>query len=79
MAHDIQIKVLSSTTRDTIIVSSDKTPKQVLQDQGIDYSQTTSHLDSAPLSAAEMNKTFDQLGIKESALLACVVKTTNAA
>ena len=70
----IQLKIGTNTKRNTVVVDANITPKQA----DIDYSMATVHLDGAALTANEMNMTFAEHGITETATLICVVKATNA-
>lgn len=74
----IQLKIGTNTKRNTIVVDANITPKQALENADIDYSMATVHLDGAALTANEMNMTFAEHGITETATLICVVKATNA-
>lgn len=74
----ISIRVGTNTNRTTVIVPESTTPKQVLLDQNIDFSTAIVHLDGSVIKAAEMNTSFADLGIKDSATLIAVVKTENA-
>ena len=51
----VQLKIGTNTKRQTVVVPDTITPKQALEDAGIDYSMATVHLDGAPLSTVEMN------------------------
>ena len=73
------IKLMTNTDRVTRIVDDNKTPKQFLTDESVDFSSAQTHLDGAPLSASEMNTPFGQLlGASDTGILAVIVKLTNA-
>ena len=78
MAAPISVKIITNTKRNTIVASSSDTPKKLLAANDVDFAMATIHLDGAALSAAEMNQTFEALGIQESCILACAMKTSNA-
>ena len=73
-----QLTIGTTTSRTKVIVSEDTTPKQAMEDNDIDYSVATVHLDGAVVSTADMNKSFAELGVGESAMLIAVVKQDNA-
>ena len=74
----IQVTIGTNTTRNKIIVDENKTVKETLESNDIDYSKATIHLDGAPLSAAEMQSTFAALNVTESCFLTSVVKSSCA-
>lgn len=70
----VKIIVGNNVKRETVIVSEDTTMKSVLENQGIDYTRGTMHLDGAPLQPGDLNKTFAQMGVTDRAFLLNVVK-----
>lgn len=75
----IRVTVGTATRQDDVLVSEDQTPKQVLQNQKIEYATATVHLDGEIMDATRMNKSFTDLGIKDECMLIAVVKASNAA
>lgn len=74
----IKVTLGNNIDRKSVIVDENKTLKAVLEDNGVDYSRGTMHLDGASLNAGELNKTFAQLGITDKCYLLSVTKTDNA-
>ena len=74
----VKVIVGNNVKRETVIVSEDKVMKSVLEDQGIDYTRGTMHLDGAPLQPGDLSKTFAQMGVTDRAFLLNVVKADNA-
>lgn len=74
----IKVTLGNNIDRKSVIVDENKTLKAVLEDNGVDYSRGTMHLDGASLGAGELNKTFAQLGITDKCYLLSVTKTDNA-
>lgn len=76
----LRITVGNNMQRNTVMVDSNTTLRQVLTEAGIDYAtgagMTT--LDGTPLQPGDLDKTFDSFGITESAYLLRVTKTDNA-
>lgn len=65
--------------RNEVNVSENTTPRQVLEEKGIDYTRGTTSLDGSTLNPGQMDMTFAELGIKEKCYLLNVVKADNAA
>jgi hypothetical protein len=74
---DIKVKIHTNTDRKSVIVDDSKTPKQVLEAEGVDFSGAQTHLDGGALDTKGMNTSFAALGITESAIMAVVIKTVN--
>ena len=76
----IRITVGSNLKRNTVLVDDSLTPKQVFEQQDIDYTAPgcIASLDGCQLSASDMNRSFADLGITDKAVLTTVVKADNA-
>lgn len=74
----IRVTVGNNLSRTNVIVSEDTTLKQVLTDNGIDYSRGGLTLDGASLKPGDIDKTFAAIGVTESCYLLQVVKADNA-
>ncbi len=74
----VKIVVGNNVKRETVIVDSSTTLRQVLEDAGIDYTRGAMHLDGASLMPGDLDKSFGDFGIAEKAFLLQVVKTDNA-
>jgi len=75
----IQLTIGTNTKREKITVDNALTPKQVLTQQGIDYSKGQLNLDGSTLTREELNVPLATLlGSAETAMLFSVVKTDNA-
>lgn len=74
----IKVTVGTTTSRTAVIVEDSKTPKQVLEDTGVDFSAAIVHLDGSALDTKSMNTSFAELNCKETAYLIAVVKQGNA-
>lgn len=77
----ISINVRTSTTRRTVTADITSTPKSVFSELGIDTTGTHTNLDGAILSAADMNQTFERLGIADGSAVSMnsIVKADGAA
>lgn len=79
----INVTLSNNMTRTPLMVSADTSIKQILEDNGVDYSRAGVSLDSAPIGGNELNKTLAEHGYDGStghdrAFLSVVVKADNA-
>ena len=74
----IKVTVGNNVKRESVIVDENTTLRTVLEDNGIDYTSGTMHLDGSSLKPVEIDKTFADLGITEKCYLLNVVKADNA-
>ena len=74
----IKVTVGNNVKRESVIVDENTTLRAVLEDNGIDYTLGTMHLDGSSLKPGELDKTFADLGITEKCYLLNVVKADNA-
>ena len=74
----ISVKIGTNLNRITITTTSDKTIRQLLEQEGINYATTTIFLDGDTLHAGDMDKTLAEMNITEKCMLIAVVKAANA-
>lgn len=74
----IKVIVGNNVKRESVIVDPNTTLRSVLEENEIDYSRGTMHLDGASLQPGDLDKTFSQLGIETKCFLLNVVKADNA-
>lgn len=74
----IKVTVGTNTRRTSVIVEPNRTLRSVLEDQDIDYSTGTLHLDGSTVTPGQLDKTFAELGITEKCFLISVVKADGA-
>lgn len=80
MARQVQVTIGMNTSRNKKIYSSDVSIREMLEDQAIDYSAATIHVDGAPLVVGEIDKSLDELGVTgDTCMIIAVVKNDNAA
>ena len=70
----IKVTVGNNVDRQTTIVEGTTTLRQVLEDADISYERGTIHLDGSSLKPGDLDKTFDDFGIKERCFLLSVVE-----
>ena len=74
----IQIKIVTNSTRKTIVTDENNTVRAVLEASEINYDRTPVYIDGAPLNVGDHDKSFATLGITEKCMLTAVIKTENA-
>lgn len=74
----IKVTIGTNTKRTNVIVPSNTTLRQVLEENDIDYSTGALHLDGASLKPGDLDSSFEELGITEKAYLINVVKADSA-
>ena len=74
----IQVTVGNNVKRERVIVPETSTLRSVLENHDLDYTRGIMNLDGSPLGPGDLDKTFEQFGIKEKCFLLNVVKADNA-
>lgn len=74
----IKVVVGNNVKRETVIVESTSTLRQVLENAQIDYTRGAMNLDGCTLSPGDLDRTFADFGITEKTYLLNVTKTDNA-
>ena len=74
----IKVTVGNNLKRETVIVDSEATLRNVLEEAGVDYTMGITTLDGATLLAGDLDKSFADFGIAERTFLLNVVKADNA-
>ena len=77
----ISINVRTNTTRRTVSRDITDTPRKVFNDLGVNFSTSMVNLDGTILSGADMDVSFDKLGVADggSVNLNAIVKADGAA
>lgn len=65
-------------SRATAIVPETETPRQTLENQGVDYSMGAVTLDGSPLMAGELDRPYGEFGLRDHAYLMVSYKPENA-
>lgn len=74
----IQVKIVTNAIRKTIAIDENRTVREVLEANEVNYENAPVYIDGAPLGIGDHDKTFTALGITEKCMLTSVVKTENA-
>lgn len=76
--HIVNVKIGTNLNRTTISVTSDKTIRQLLEENGINYATTTIFLDGDTVRAGDMDKTLEDFNIQDTCYIIASQKTENA-
>lgn len=76
--HIVNVKIGTNLNRTTISVTSDKTIRQLLEENGINYATTTIFLDGDTIHAGDMDKTLEEFNIENTCYIIASQKTENA-
>lgn len=76
--HIVNVKIGTNLNRETISVTSDKTIRELLEQQGINYATTTVFLDGDTVRAGDMDKSLDDFNIADTCYIIASQKTENA-
>lgn len=68
------IVVGSNTSRRNVMVAGEKTVKEVLREEGIDYSTSVVYIDGATANPGDINKTVNELGLADGSTIISVTK-----
>lgn len=74
----IKVTLGNNVNRTSVIIDENTTLRTALEDNGVDYTRGTMHLDGASLAPGDLDKTFASLGITDKCFLLSVVKADNA-
>jgi hypothetical protein len=75
---DIKVTIGTTTDRFDVIVPSDETIKETLENSDVMWEAANIHIDGAQLMPGDINKTYEDFGIEEECRIIAVVKTNNA-
>lgn len=74
----VKVKVGTNLNRTEVTVPSNKTVREILEENEINYATTTIFVDGVTVQLGDMDKTLEELGIKESCFIIAAQKTENA-
>ena len=75
----IKLKVITMSGIETLMVTKDKTIKEILDENEITYAGRTMTLDGYNLTATELGSTLDEMGVGDKATIGISAKSENAA
>lgn len=74
----VKVKVGTNLNRTEVTVPSNKTVREILEENEINYATTTIFVDGVTVQLGDMDKTLEELNIKESCFIIAAQKTENA-
>lgn len=74
----INVKVGNNMSRTSVMVPDNKTLRQILEENNVQYDTATLYLDGCTLEPGSLDKTLADYNITETCYLVAVVKTQNA-
>jgi hypothetical protein len=75
----VKVTLITNNPRKTVFAEETKTVKQILDENDVSYGNAATAVDGATLNAGEINKTLDELGIKEKVVISVLAHKDNAA
>ena len=73
----ITVTLNANGRRTTVLADENKKISEFISEQGLNPN-VVPYLDGAPITTAQMDKTFAELGIEDTCIISSVVKTNNA-
>lgn len=70
----IQVTLGTNTDRTKILADPSKTPREILEENNIEYASGNIRLDSNPIGGSELDMSLNELGVNEKCYLIVVVK-----
>ena len=74
----IKVTVGNNVNRNTVIIDEGTTLRNCLEENGVDYTRGTMHLDGSTLNPGDLDRSFASFNITEKCYLLNVVKADNA-
>ena len=74
----IKVTIGNNAGKESVLIDENTTLRAAMEDNGIDYTSGTTHLDGSPLKPGDIDKTFADVGVTEKCFLLNVVKADNA-
>lgn len=76
--HIVNVKIGTNLNRTTVSATSDRTIRQLLEENNINYATTTIFLDGDTVRAGDMDKTLEDFNIQDTCYIIASQKTENA-
>lgn len=75
----VRVTLITNNPRKTVMAEENKTVKQILEENDVNYGNAATAVDGATLSAGEINKTLRELGIEDKVVISVLAHKDNAA
>lgn len=74
----IKVRVINGLDRVDVMCPETMTLKECLEEQEVNYGAGKVSLDGTTLGLGDINKSFEECGVRDTATLAVTIKTDNA-
>ncbi len=74
----LKVTVGNNIDRKTVIIDANTTLRKCLDDNGVDFSRGVLTLNGSSLRPGDIDKTFSDLGVTNTAFLMSITKADNA-
>lgn len=74
----INVTIGTNTSRKKVIVDPDTTLRDILSENGVNTGVGTIHIDGVPVTASDLGKTLNEIGVTDNAFIISVAKADNA-
>ena len=74
----LEITLGTNTSRTKVIVPKSTVLRDLLEENDVNYSVGTIHIDGCPITTGDMDRTLGDLGITEKAFIIAIIKSDNA-
>lgn len=76
--HIVKVKIGTNLNRTEFNTTSDKTIRELLEENEINYATTTIFVDGVTLQLGDMDKSLEELNIQDKCYIIAAQKTENA-
>ena len=73
-----KVTLAAPDTRKTIIVANNKSPKEILEENDVNFTRASVIIDGCILTPAQLRQSLTELGATETCTIAVCVKMDNA-
>ena len=74
----LNITIGTNTSRKKVIVSPDRTLRDILAENEVNTGVGTIYMDGIPVQVSDLGKTLSELGVTDNAFIISVAKADNA-
>ena len=74
----LEVTIYTSSGRQTVLADPNSSVKSTLEARGINYGTATLQIDGSAIQPGTLDKTFEELGIKDKCSISAIIKTSNA-
>lgn len=74
----LNITIGTNTSRKQVVVAPDTVLRDLLENNGVNTSVGTIHIDGVPMTVAQMGMTLAEIGVSDKAFIISIAKADNA-